>query len=45
MTVALILAKSSTTVAPWRGWSLFVLMIVAAVVIAIAGEVRGRRHD
>lgn len=45
MTLALMLAKTSTTVAPWQGWSLFLLTIVAAIVVAIAGELRGRRHD
>lgn len=32
-----------TTVAPWNGWSLFVLMIVVGIFCALAGMVANRR--
>lgn len=45
MTVALLLARESTTIAPWNGWSLLILVFVAAVAVAAAGELAGRNSQ
>lgn len=35
---------AATTIAPWNGWSLFLLMILTAIVVTIAGVVGNRRE-
>jgi hypothetical protein len=35
---------AATTIAPWNGWSLFLLMILVAIVVSIAGVVGNRRE-
>ena len=35
---------AATTIAPWNGWSLFLLMVVAAIVVSIAGVMGNRRE-
>jgi hypothetical protein len=35
---------AATTIAPWNGWSLFLLMILVAIVVSIAGIVGNRRE-
>ena len=35
---------AATTIAPWNGWSLFLLMVLAAIVVSIAGIVGNRRE-
>lgn len=35
---------AASTIAPWNGWSLFLLMVLTAIVVSILGIVGNRRE-